>query len=185
MNNYYYFYGGPCSQWYPSRFTVFGVEYNTAEQFMMAAKASQFPGNQDILEKIMATNRPNEQKALGRKVRNFDAHSWNEVARAVVAVGNHAKFSQNEDLKKFLNTHKHMEFVEASPYDCIWGIGLGMSDPDLNDPSKWQGSNYLGKCIDTAAWYIFNDAPESNEAMAEAYDITRCVFEGAFYDDRD
>lgn len=37
--------------------------------------------------------------------------------------------------------------VEASPYDKIWGIGMAADDPDIEDQSKWKGTNWLGQAI--------------------------------------
>jgi ribA/ribD-fused uncharacterized protein len=34
--------------------------------------------------------------------------------------------------------------VEASPYDKIWGIGLGITDPRNQNPDNWTGENLLG-----------------------------------------
>lgn len=43
----------------------------------------------------MATSDPREQKALGRKVRGFDAALWDKEGYDVVVEGNLAKFRQN------------------------------------------------------------------------------------------
>ena len=40
--DYHFFWGGHCSQWMISPFEEFGETFNTAEQFMMAAKAKTF-----------------------------------------------------------------------------------------------------------------------------------------------
>jgi len=37
--------------------------------------------------------------------------------------------------------------VEASPWDKIWGIGLGAGDPLAKDRSTWQGTNWLGEIV--------------------------------------
>ena len=38
-------------------------------------------------------------------------------------------------------------FVEASPYDRIWGVGLAQDDPAIDDERNWKGRNLLGKAI--------------------------------------
>jgi predicted NAD-dependent protein-ADP-ribosyltransferase YbiA (DUF1768 family) len=37
--------------------------------------------------------------------------------------------------------------VEASPTDRIWGVGLGPTDPRINDITQWNGLNLLGKAL--------------------------------------
>jgi ribA/ribD-fused uncharacterized protein len=140
------FYGGPFSQWYPCKFQVDGIEYNCAEQFMMASKA-RFFNDEETLKKIMATNNPREQKALGREVKNFNVPMWSKVSQEYVYIGNYAKFSQDEELKSILFQYRDREIVEASPTDKIWGIGLSENDPRCKDKSTWQGLNWLGECI--------------------------------------
>ena len=63
------------SQWTRSPFTKDLVEYNCAEQFMMASKARLF-GDDTALSAILASNDPREQKRLGRRVRHFDHELW-------------------------------------------------------------------------------------------------------------
>lgn len=142
---YTFFYSGPFSQWHRCRFTVDGVEYCSAEQYMMHQKALLF-GDGEIAEQIMQATHPRVQKALGRKVRNFDADRWTAVCRDIVYRGNYAKFSQNEDKKAALLATTGT-LVEASPYDRIWGIGLGADDPRRLDPKTWKGTNWLGEVL--------------------------------------
>lgn len=140
------FYGGFLSQWYPCKFTINGIEYNCAEQWMMAEKARLFKDN-DTLMSIMTTSNPSTQKSLGKQVKGFDKEKWETVAREVVYLGNLAKFTQNHDLLELLYDTDEEELVEASPTDCIWGIGLAEHDPAALDKSQWRGTNWLGECI--------------------------------------
>lgn len=151
-----YFWGGSYSQWFKSDFEVDGIEYVTAEQYMMAMKAKTFEGNEDILEKIMSTGNAKRQKELGRQVRNFNSSKWNEVCRFHVITANIAKFSQDPKLKAELIATADKELVEASPHDTIWGIGLHWEDDAVLDKSKWKGTNWLGEAIMEARKHILS-----------------------------
>ena len=140
------FWGGPFSQWYEAEMAIDGVIYNCAEQYMMASKARVFK-DEESLKKIMATGEPSRQKALGRMVKGFDPVIWDAVSRDYVTKANYAKFTQHKDLHTVLMETGDLEIVEASPYDRLWGIGLGEEDPRCLDKSQWMGKNWLGECI--------------------------------------
>lgn len=140
------FYGGVFSQWHYSPFVIDGVEYNCAEQYMMAQKARLFQ-DASMLKAIMGTDDPSKQKAFGKKVKKFKKPVWEAVARDVVMRGSLAKFTSSSDLLERLLETDGTTLVEASPTDVIWGIGLGEYDPDAKDREKWQGSNWLGQVL--------------------------------------
>ncbi|MFU1794064.1 NADAR family protein [Paenibacillus azoreducens] len=131
------------SQWWPCKFTVEGVLYSSAEQYMMAGKARLF-GDEEILQQILAAKHPKQAKDLGRKVRGFDQKVWEEEGYNIVVRGNLAKFSQNEDLSSFLLGTRNRILVEASPVDSIWGVGLAADDDRIENPLLWKGTNLLG-----------------------------------------
>ncbi|TAF67522.1 MAG: NADAR family protein [Cytophagales bacterium] len=131
------------SQWWLCNFMVQGVQYNTAEHWMMAEKARLFK-DFTTLEKILTAPTPKDAKALGRKVSPFDGQIWSERCYDIVVEGNFHKFSQNEPLQNFLLETQNAILVEASPYDKIWGIGLSAADPNSQNPAHWQGKNLLG-----------------------------------------
>ena len=112
----------------------------------MAEKAKLF-GDTKSRKKILKSNSPRDHKRLGRGVQDFDKGKWNSVAREIVFVGNMAKFSQNEDLKKELLATGNKTLVEASPYDKIWGIGMSKDDPNATKPGNWRGKNWLGEVL--------------------------------------
>ncbi len=133
------------SQWYPCQMTDdAGINYSSAEQYMMAQKALLF---NDIYhyEKILNTTSPKTAKNLGRKVKDYDQKVWDNNKYQIVLQGNRYKFSQNEDLKKILLETGSKILAEASPYDSIWGIGFKESQA-LENQEKW-GLNLLGKVL--------------------------------------
>lgn len=131
------------SQWFPATFTVDGVEYPTAEHFMMAEKARLF-GDQDALTRVLGAATPGEAKARGREVRGFDERAWAEHRFDIVVRGSTAKFAARRDLREFLVASKNRVLVEASPQDRVWGIGLARDDERAQDPRRWLGLNLLG-----------------------------------------
>jgi len=130
------------SQWYPAVFTIDGVTYSCAEQYMMAEKA-RISNDMDSLKQILETDDPRVMKRLGRGVKNFAAIRWALVKFETVVKGNIAKFGQNEELKQFLLGTGDAILVEASPYDKVWGIGMYGGKNALN-VDDWKGENLLG-----------------------------------------
>jgi ribA/ribD-fused uncharacterized protein len=127
------------SQWYDAPFL--GVA--TAEHYMMSEKAYVF-GDIEIYEKILKSKCPREAKALGRLVKDYIDEVWNEEKFRRAVYGNFVKFSSHDKLEKFLLSTGDKVLVEASPYDKIWGIGLGITDPRNQNPDNWTGENLLG-----------------------------------------
>ena len=135
------------SQWTPSPFTVDLVEYNCAEQFMMASKARLF-GDNTALSAILASDDPREQKRLGRQVRHFDYKLWQSECENIVLHGNLAKFSQNEEMHLALIGTGDRRLAEANPHDNLWGIGLSARDPRASCPDYWCGQTLLGQALE-------------------------------------
>jgi ribA/ribD-fused uncharacterized protein len=131
------------SQWFPANFVVDGVNYNCAEQYMMAEKAKLF-GDEDVRLQILTETDQMSIKKLGRQVKGYVDEVWLEHRYDVVIRGNMAKFSQNEELKTFLQSTNQKILVEASPKDTIWGIGMDEFNKDVTNPIKWKGTNLLG-----------------------------------------
>lgn len=149
MEKFHLFWGGPFSQWYMARIYDHhtGLTFNCCEQYMMYKKAEMF-GDEESMQAILIEKDPRKQKKLGRKVSNFDKYKWEQSCRQIVEYANYLKFTQNRDLAiELLSYDNDTVFVEASPFDNIWGIGLGEDDPDALDRDKWLGTNWLGEAI--------------------------------------
>ena len=147
-NQYVFFYNGFLSNWADTPFmdTRTGIPYNCSEQYMMHQKALMF-NDHDIAQKILQKKFPGDQKALGRKVKGFEKEAWDKRARDIVYQGCYYKFTQNKDAYEYLMSTKDHYLVEASPFDTVWGIGLGSYDEGVNDPKNWQGTNWLGQVL--------------------------------------
>jgi len=147
-DKYVFFWGGNCSfsNWWPCVFEVDGVKYNCSEQFLMAEKARMFD-DKETLQEILESDHPAYQKACGRAVRGFNKDAWGAKARDIMYRGCHAKYSQNPDLKKELLSTGTRTIVEASPEDCIWGIGIHWKSALCDDPKNWRGTNWLGETL--------------------------------------
>ncbi|KUJ08019.1 DUF1768-domain-containing protein [Mollisia scopiformis] len=147
---------GYMSQWYHSPFTCPSTTttYKTAEQYMMHRKALLF-SDPTIAAQILTTTSPKAQKALGRKVKNFEQKVWEEERERIVEEGTWLKFRYGVDrgelegegvsLRERLVGTGERELVEASPMDRIWGIGFTEKRAgEMRD--KW-GMNLLGKAL--------------------------------------
>ncbi len=134
---------GFLSNWYRSEFSVDGIKFTSMEQYMMYKKAILFE-DAEIASQILKTDDVVLIKELGRKVSNYNDTVWNGMRQVVIYKGLLEKFRQNDDLKKsLLDTGDNM-LAECAVKDCVWGIGLSMTDNDKNDINAWRGQNLLG-----------------------------------------
>lgn len=112
----------------------------------MYLKATFFK-DYDIANQILKAKTPKEAKKLGRKIKNFEEEAWKEVREEKMEQIIKAKFDQNPELKSLLLSSEFdgKTFVEASPYDRIWGIGFA-EDFAMANLNNW-GLNLLGNII--------------------------------------
>lgn len=146
-DKFYFFWKHQFGQWTLRNISDSGgVVYNCCEQYMMAQKARLFDDGESF-ERIMREASPKQQQARGRSVQNYDQRIWDENKEQIVYSGNILKFTQHQDLaERLILTHPKV-LVEASPYDCIWGVGLSVDDPLILDERNWKGQNLLGKAL--------------------------------------
>ena len=82
---------------------------------------------------------PSTHKRIGRGVRNFDSAVGDRERQNAVLSGTYANFKQNPDMKNHLLSSGNKLLADASPLDPVWGIGLRVDDPRVNDPCQWRG----------------------------------------------
>lgn len=153
-NGYVLFWGGCFSNFYPCNIIFEDKEFKSSEQLFMYQKAMYFH-DEDTANEILKAKTPKEAKALGRKVKNFNDKDWAYGREYAMRTALIAKFKQNEDLKKELISDKYndLEFVEASPYDRIWGIGYD-AEHAFDVIEDFWGQNLLGKLLNQVRDYI-------------------------------
>lgn len=134
------------SNWYAAPFTLQGHQFGCVEQAMMWGKATIF-GDHATAAKVLASPDPKDQKALGRQVKPYVDEIWAQRRTRIVYAACHAKFTQNPALLQALMDTGDTQLVEASPYDRIWGIGMGENAPGVDDEANWRGQNLLGKVL--------------------------------------
>jgi ribA/ribD-fused uncharacterized protein len=122
------------------------IKFSTVEQWLMYQKAILF-NDVESANKILQVNDPKIIKQLGRKVIGFEQSVWDIHKFDIAVHGLTLKFTQDSNLRKILlNTEKKI-LAEASPYDNIWGIGIGSNHLWANIPNRWAGQNLLGKAL--------------------------------------
>ena len=157
-----FFWSGWPSNWYPS---IFQAEYEgeehtfyTAEQYFMFVKAKTFKDEKTAKEIIENGKDPKVAKNLGRKVSNYDNTIWNEKRYQVMFDACYLKCTRCPKLQEALlgERYKGKGFVESSPVDKIWGIGIHTWDAS-DDESTWKGQNLLGKVLNDVREKILNE----------------------------
>lgn len=134
---------GAFSNWAPTPFTVDGVSFSTAEQYIMYRKCLTF-GDTVTAEKLLSSDSPKEQKALGREAAGYIDSVWAGIRQTVAIRGLYAKFSQDAELKRLLLCTGDAVLVECTSNDRIWACGLDKDDDDRLSADRWKGQNILG-----------------------------------------
>ncbi|KPI42773.1 uncharacterized protein AB675_1918 [Cyphellophora attinorum] len=148
---------------------LFSDSIDIFAQNLRGAASSQIPNPFDDLNQqheqftnsvfwqILESTSPQHIKSLGRRTPNFNEEVWTKASKAVVIAASLARAEVNPQLsdiyKSAWNTTDNMPkhyFVEASPVDKVWGVGLGREDRKIRDRKLWKGENRLGHCHDEA-----------------------------------
>ena len=135
-------------------FTVNGELFLCMEQFFMVTKARFFGNvcngfNMQLIYHLFSLRDPVQMKreAAFLTALPINRSCWRASAAALILPGLIAKFSQNYVLSKLLIGMGDRRFVEASPSDKFWGVGLSLTNPNLNFPDRHCGQNMMGQCL--------------------------------------
>ena len=141
-HNYYFFARSdhPCSNWY----AINGDQANTSEKWFMMQKAMLF-GDMTTLDILKHCGNPKRAKQLGRQVKRFSDDVWKQARFDCMYVTLVRKYYECPEFNQIINENRNKTFVEAAPWDRIWGIGYS-AEKALDNKNDW-GENLLGKAI--------------------------------------
>lgn len=146
------------------------VRFGHAEQYLMAAKAAVFADAASLDALLHSPDMtPAAAKRAGRAVAGFDQAAWDAEKREVAFVTCLAKFAAApERAAALLDTlPASRRLVEAAPRDRVWGVGLGIGNPDAEDPSRWRGQNLLGEALERVRAVLAAQPPGQPDTAAE------------------
>ena len=152
----YFFQDTPLSNWWRSTPSIpyDGHEFGSSEALFMYLKAKGM-GDDKVASKILAlddnttlTDKQRFAKAqmFGKKCKyNEEVFFANREKWMYTALS--AKYEVDEEFRSVLMSDKYrgLTFVEASPSDVNWGIGLSATKAYAGE--KWNGLNLLGKLL--------------------------------------
>jgi len=136
------------------------VIFKSVEHDYMYHKATYFRDYYHA-EKIRTAKEPKDAKRWGRKVRWYDDAKWGKVKEGVMFRAKLAQAHEWSYIRNYYLKMKGRTFIEASPYDAIWGVKLEASDPAIYNKRKWKGKNLLGKVCDKLANHLAQEIDES------------------------
>lgn len=144
----------------PSTFSTVCLPNNLGSLSDLLTKARK-----TCLWQILLNSSPRDQKALGRKTPNFSPDIWSTAGVPVVVSVSIARAECEDDLKRLYLKVGHRRFVEGSPVDRIWGVGLKWDDPRADVEENWRGTNLLGTCHDQAAAFLQEATFDTTESV--------------------
>ena len=133
------------SNHYLCDFDYNGQRYNCGEQLFMAEKARCFD-DQHALRRILDSDSPVVQKAIGRDISGFNQRTWHEEVEEAIYPGLLKKFQNVTEAKEALLKTGNRALGEATK-ESPWGVGKTLADPDVLDQSKWSDDNLIGRVL--------------------------------------
>jgi len=108
---------------------VDGIIWSCSETLFMCYKAVHFNDMHVVTELLEHSERiqPAEAKALGRSIKDYNDAEWATVRYDAMLSACLRKYMQYEDeFDRFFTSlgNQKVLFIEASPFDAIWGVGM-------------------------------------------------------------
>ena len=135
----------PFSNFHPCTFKYEDTTYNCSEQFIQAKKALYFKDTECAAKILAAKNGP-DCKRLSKEIKNYSHDQWKQAAKHISEPGITAKFLQNPDLLRTLESTKGKALVESCN-DTLWGTGIPLHSNDALEKTKWKNTGIMGEIL--------------------------------------
>ena len=155
----YFFQDTPLSNWWKSTPAIpyDGHHFTSSEALFMYLKAKGMGDDEIAMQIVEVDNNASladnkrfaKVKALGKKCK-FDEAIYLEKREEWMFTTISAKYEVDEEFRSVLMSDKYkgLTFVEASPFDAVWGIKTTATKKVLSEgESAWKGLNLLGKLL--------------------------------------
>ena len=155
----YFFQDTPLSNWWTSTPAIpyDGHHFNSSEALFMYLKAKGMGDDEIAMQIVEVDNNTSlsdnkrfaKVKALGKKCK-FDEAIYLEKREEWMFTTISAKYEVDEEFRSVLMSDKYkgLSFVEASPFDAVWGIATKATKNVIAEgESAWKGLNLLGKLL--------------------------------------
>ena len=102
-------------------------------------------GDPQLSRDLLDIHEPKVLKQRVKRLKNYNEADWmNYIPIMLKPALSASKFEQNEILRDALVATGSTVLAEASPYDTLFGIGLGLNNPLALDQSSWHDKNLQG-----------------------------------------
>lgn len=131
-------------------------------------------GDKGTFAKIVQAKDPAACKSLGRQVTPFNGELWEKHLKDTALTVVQQKFASDPRLKEVLLSTGDAIICEATRNDKIWGIGIDVGDPRVNNIKQWQGRNVLGEALMEARASLRNQ----NDGDGDGFDNSSAAVDG-------
>ena len=122
--------------------TINGKTYSCNEMYIQEQKALLF-GDKHKADMIVRADDPKEMKSLGKDLKGYKDSVWKQNAKEITMTCNREKIYSYPQLQEYLLQTGDRQLGEATP-DPLFGIGLHIGDPNVENTREWSGKNLMG-----------------------------------------
>ncbi|MGL1889689.1 MAG: NADAR family protein [Reichenbachiella sp.] len=151
----------PLSNFYMCNITIGGQLFKSSEHAYQWKKCRNAK-RPDLAERVLAAPTPAAAKRLVSELSPEHAASWDKIKTTVMNYVLRAKWNACGMFRQTLMKTLGMSIAEATQ-DTFWGVGVAPNLAQTTRPSKFLGTNHLGKCLESIRNHVNNvTTPDSS-----------------------